>query len=402
MKVEVVSSTAVGRVLAPPSKSIAHRYIICAALSECVSTIQNVDLSKDILATIECASALGAEISVSGSTVTVRGTDFTLKNNELFCNESGSTLRFFVPLCLLTNQKITLKGSERLFARKLSVYEKICKEQNIEFLMGKNSLTLCGRLTSGEYIVKGNISSQFISGLLFSLPLLENDSVLKITNTFESRPYVDLTLMALKKFGIEIIEKNECEYLIKGNQKYSPCNAVTEGDYSNAAFFDALKYFGNDVTVDGLDTESLQGDKVYKQHFEALNNGFCEIDISDCPDLAPILMTFAAAKNGARFLGTRRLKIKESDRGVVMAEELSKFGADIKVSENEIIVNKTKLHAPNSMLYGHNDHRIVMSLAVLCCVFGGIIDGAEAVSKSFPRFFEVLESLGVKVKKNDT
>lgn len=402
MKVEVVSSTAVGRVLAPPSKSIAHRYIICAALSECVSTIQNVDLSKDILATIECASALGAEISVSGSTVTVRGTDFTLKNNELFCNESGSTLRFFVPLCLLTNQKITLKGSERLFARKLSVYEKICKEQNIEFLMGKNSLTLCGRLTSGEYIVKGNISSQFISGLLFSLPLLENDSVLKITNTFESRPYVDLTLMALKKFGIEIKEKNECEYLIKGNQKYSPCNAVTEGDYSNAAFFDALKYFGNDVTVDGLDTESLQGDKVYKQHFEALNNGFCEIDISDCPDLAPILMTFAAAKNGARFFGTRRLKIKESDRGVVMAEELSKFGADIKVSENEIIVNKTKLHAPDSMLYGHNDHRIVMSLAVLCCVFGGIIDGAEAVSKSFPRFFEVLESLGVKVKKNDT
>ena len=181
---------------------------------------------------------------------------------------------------------------------------------------------------------------------------------------------------------------------IKGNQKYMADNHTIEGDYSNAAFIDAFNYFDNNIVINGLNNSSLQSDKVYKEYFNALNNKYCEIDIANCIDLGPILITFAALKNGARFINTKRLKIKESDRGTVIAKELTKLGADIEIFDNEIIVNKKELHKPDTTLYSHNDHRIAMSLSLLSTMYDIEIDDSECVSKSYPNYFDDLKKLG--------
>ena len=188
---------------------------------------------------------------------------------------------------------------------------------------------------------------------------------------------------------------NEKVIYIKGSQKYIPADITVEGDYSNAAFIDAFNCTGSSITLSGLDENSLQGDRIYKKYFDEILSARAELDVSDCPDLAPVLMTLAAINNGARLTGTARLRMKESDRGEAMKAELSKFGADITVNENEIIINKTALHESKELLSGHNDHRIVMSLTVMCALFGGEIEGAQAVKKSYPDFFEQLKKVGL-------
>lgn len=397
MIVTIKPGKAYGCVKAPPSKSMAHRYLICSALSQKISEIKGVGTSKDIEATIGCLKSLGAEIEVVGDTVKIGGIDFEkdVSSDSLFCNESGSTLRFLIPICLLFGQKLSLYGSERLMERSLSVYADICKSQGIEFLQTNNCVTLNGRLSAGKYSVRGDVSSQFISGLMFALPLLPNDSIIDINGGLESGSYLGLTVKALADFGVRVSRKDEHTIYIKGNQTYKPRKSTVEGDYSNAAFFEALNTIGGNVAVSGLSDESIQGDRVYKELFDSLMRGYPEIDISDCPDLGPILMAVAAAHNGAVFTGTHRLKIKESDRGNAMAEELAKFGCNVVVEDNRITVNKCELQAPNVPVLGHNDHRIVMSLAVLCTLTGGTIHGAEAVEKSFPDFFEQLSTLGI-------
>ena len=214
----------------------------------------------------------------------------------------------------------------------------------------------------------------------------------------ESKSYIDLTLDILKKYGIEIVNNDYTEFIIKGNQTYKKRELWVEGDYSNAAFFEAFNLIGGNVAISNLSKTSAQGDRVYKQMMTEIQNGSPTLDISDCPDLAPVLITCAALKNGAKFKGTHRLKIKESDRGAAMAEELLKFGLKIDVRENEIIVPKGELHLPTMPLSGHKDHRIVMALSILASVYGGEIYGAEAVSKSYPDFFKVIGTLGTEVK----
>ena len=317
------------------------------------------------------------------------------------CRESGSTLRFFIPIMLLCSGEGSLTGSEYLFKRPLGVYEEICKNQGITFNLCGNTLTLNGKLKSGSFHIKGNISSQFISGLLFCLPLLENDSYINITEPVESRSYINMTIDALNKFGVEVTWQNENTLFIRGNQSYKPNDLSVEGDYSNAAFLDAFNLIGGNVDVLGLDEASLQGDKVYKLLFDKLKDGIPTIDINDCPDLAPILITLAAMLNGAKFTGTKRLEIKESNRGKAIATELSKFGADIKVFDNEIIVSKSELHRPENLLYGHNDHRIVMSLSIISSCFGGKISGYSAVKKSYPDFFETIKNLKVDIQQGE-
>lgn len=402
MKAQIKKSKAHGTVKAPTSKSMAHRLLICAALSKGKSVISGVTFSQDILATIECLEKLGAKFETAGDVVTVFGTENPImQTSEVFdCRESGSTLRFLIPLLLLSDKPQTLCGKGRLMSRSLEVYEDICKKNGLVF-ENDGQIHLCGKLKSGFYAVRGDISSQFITGLLFALCLCEGESRVQIIPPFESASYINMTLSALEKFGVEVFVEDELTLVIGGNQRYFPQCLEVEGDYSGAAFLDALGSVGGDVTVTGLDSESLQGDRIYKKYFTLLSYGSPNLDVSDCPDLAPILMTLACAQNGAKLKGTRRLKIKESDRGVVMARELRKFGADIEVLENEIIVHKAKLHCPNELLCGHNDHRIVMSLAVLCCLYGGTIDDAQAVSKSFPDFFETLKKLSVEVEIND-
>lgn len=399
MTVRIHKGKAKGRVLAPPSKSMAHRYLICAALSG-GSKVCGLSFSKDIEATLGCLKALGADIETYGNSVKIGGLNVNNEvKTELFCNESGSTLRFLIPICLLFGKKITLTGTERLFSRSLEIYEKLCFEQGIEFKKTKNSITVCGKLSSGKYKVRGDISSQFISGLMFALPLLSGDSEIEIEGNLESASYLDLTIKALADFGVVIRKSEKNTFYIRGSQSYKAKEITVEGDYSNAAFFEAMNILGSEIKIEGLCDKSAQGDRVYKDIFPLLRRATPEIDISDCPDLGPVLMTTAAALNGAVFTGTRRLKIKESDRGAAMQSELLKLGCNVLIEENSITVCKADLYSPTEPIFGHNDHRIVMAMAVLLTLLGGEIEGAEAVSKSFPDFFEILNSLGIEVEK---
>ncbi len=400
MTVRIEKCSPSGKVFAPPSKSISHRALICAALSG-GGKVTNVAWSKDIEATLSCLVGLGAEVEKNDDSVTFFGFDpyKAPKSNEIFCNESGSTLRFLIPLCLLSGSGVTLSGSEGLFSRPLSVYEELFAEKGIYFSRTKRSITVKGKLQCGNYKVAGNISSQFISGLLFALPLLDGDSKIEITSKLESASYIDLTLSVLADFGIDIKREGNILF-IKGNQTYKSTTYEVEGDCSNAAFLDAFNLIGGNVTVEGLNEKTIQGDRVYKDFFEALKNGQKSFDLSDCPDLAPIMFALSAIMGGGvTFHGTSRLKMKESDRGRAMSEELSKFGVETVIEENSFTVKEGILKSPTKTLDSHNDHRIVMALSVLCAKTGGYIDGAEAVEKSYPDFFEQIEKIGADIRK---
>lgn len=402
MNVIITPSKAIGVVNAPPSKSMAHRALICGALSK-KSLIKNVAFSKDIEATLNCLQHLGAEVKTDETSVEIGG--LNIENIPdgavLNCNESGSTLRFLLPLCMACGKEVAFKGSTRLFERPLTIYEDLAKTNGITFIKGEDFVHVCGKISSGDFTVKGNISSQFITGLLFCLPLLSGNSKIVITEKFESASYVDLTLSALENFGIEII-KDKNVFIIKGRQEFSACDYVVEGDCSNAAFLEAFNFLGGKVKINGLTQNTLQGDKVYKDIFTALKKGEKEFDLSNCPDLAPIVFAMSAVFGGAVFTGTSRLKIKESDRANAMKSELKKFGINVEVFENEVVVNNSTLKKPSEILYGHNDHRIVMALTVLCSITGGTITDAQAVEKSYPNFFEDLKKFKIGIAFDET
>ena len=397
MKAIFEPCTLQGKINAPPSKSMAHRYLIGAALSKKKCVLSGVDYSEDILATIDCLKALGAEIQTENDVVTVNAEGF-LKNTEalLSCRESGSTLRFFIPLCLCRGEEITLEGSARLFERPLDVYEKLCFDYGFQFRKNEASVTVCGSLKSGEYEIDGSISSQFITGLIFALIYLGENSAIRIIPPFESRSYINLTISALKSFGADVEFTDDYTIAIRKARLHSFLGKV-EGDYSNAAFLDAFNYIGSDVEIGNLKSESLQGDKVYKEYFDEIAKGTPTLDISDCPALGPVLIALASLKNGAVLTGTDRLKIKESDRGMVMHEELKKLGGGLVFGENSITVPKQNINKACA-LDGHNDHRIVMALSLILSKLGGEINGAEAVRKSYPHFFEDIRLLGAEVK----
>ncbi len=395
MNLEIIPSFPTGKITAPPSKSYAHRALICAGLANGKSQISNISFSEDIKATLNCLSALGAKIEIKGSTAEITGIkDCSFENTVLNCNESGSTLRFFIPICLLSESEITLNGTRKLISRPLSVYEDIAKKQGLLFNKSEEFVNVKGSLRSGEFSVKGNISSQFISGLLFALPLLENDSEINIIPPFESKPYVDMTVSILKEFGIAV-DYSGLNIKIKGNQSYQPQNTVVEGDWSNAAFLYAFSECGADLKVLGVNRNSSQGDKICLEYFDALKKGKPTLDLTDCPDLAPIMFAFAGLYNGATFTGTDRLRFKESDRISCMQSELSKFGIRLTTGDNSVTIDSSGFHVPIDCVLGHNDHRIVMANAFLLCKTGGKIQGFEAVKKSFPDFFDVISKAGV-------
>ena len=404
MRVTIQPGRAVGTVAAPPSKSMAHRLLICAALSEGVSHIRGISINEDICATLDCLGALGAECTLQEDTATVKGINiFTVRSaGKLCCRESGSTLRFLIPPALLSSTDITFTGAESLFSRPLSVYENLSHTNGFSFEKDGCSLKVSGHLKPAIFSVPGDVSSQFISGLLFALPLLDGDSAILISPPLESRPYIDLTLQALRSFGICAQWVDECTLHIPGNQRYRATDISVEGDWSGAAFFAALNAFGGDTQITGLNPDSLQGDKICQQHLKALQEGCPEIDLSQCPDLGPILFAVAAAKNGARFTGIHRLRLKESDRITAMAQEFSAFGAEVTVSENAVVINAKAFHKPDRILCGHNDHRIVMALSILLTLTGGQITDAQAVRKSFPDFFDRLADLGITLQQEES
>ena len=400
MNITIKKGTASGVVSIPSSKSVAHRLLINAALTDGETIINGLSLNEDIGATIDCLKTLGAKIDYSHGRCTVHGTNGRRESlRRLHCRESGSTLRFMIPLCL-DSVKTELYGSPRLIERPHSVYGEICEKNGFLWQSDGEKITVCGGLKSGEYEVPGNISSQFITGLMLALPTLEGDSVIRLTTEPESLSYIDMTVASLAAFGIVIEKRSEREWFIKGSQsRRGPGIINVEADESGAAFFGALNYIGGDVKLDNLNNNSCQGDRVWRLFFPMLESGRPEISIKDCPDLGPILMSLAACLNGVTLRDTARLKIKESDRGGAMAEELEKLGVKVTVEENTITVDPSGIHAPNEALDGHNDHRIVMSLAIMLTQFGGKINGAQAVSKSMPQFFTMLNSLGIETEE---
>lgn len=407
MIVKFQPSRAEGTVSAPRSKSMAHRLLIASALCEGENVIKAVPAAEDVLATIDCIRELGADCTVSNGTASIKGIAGRTFNSEASklpvfrCRESASTLRLLIPVALAVCGGAVFECSGSLVGRTLSEYENISREKG--FVLEHDTkcggsvsgITVKGSLEPGDYTLQGNISSQFISGLLFALPLLNGDSRILIKEEPASYSYAEMTISVLQQFGIRVIKESRNIINIPGNQQYVPFSTEVEGDYSGAAFLEALNLFKGKVNVEGLSPDSLQGDMIFRHYFNKLRRGNALLNLEDCPDLAPILFAVASALHGAVFEGTKRLSLKESDRTATMAAELKKLGARINIYDDMVIIRPAALHPAESMLNGHNDHRVVMALSVLLAVFGGAIDGAEAVEKSFPDFFEKLTSLGV-------
>ena len=420
MQVHIRPAPLGGTVPAPPSKSLAHRAILCAALSGGKSRISHLEYSQDVEATLAAAAQLGCKIEREPGAVTITpSSGFATVIHPVDCGESGSTLRFLIPVFALTGQKIRFTGRGRLLQRPQQVYADLLPAHGTRFAQDEAGITVFGAPMPGAYALPGDVSSQFISGLLFALPLLEKPSTITIAPPFESRSYVELTRAAQSRFGVHSQWQGENRLYIPGGQHYAPCDLAVEGDYSNAAFPAVLGAARGGITLTGLSPDSRQGDAVI---FDILarcgaklrRSGdtvtlekapLCaaEIDLADCPDLGPVLMALGALCSGATVIrNAGRLRLKESDRIAAMQAELAKFGAAVQADGGTITVTGGGLHAPASPLDSHNDHRIAMSLAVLALAAGFPADiaGAEAVRKSWPGFWDMLKTLGAEVECN--
>ncbi len=392
-----------GRITVPPSKSAAHRLLICAALAKDKSLVKNVALSQDISATISAMRALGSTISECDNGFVCSSNEYNIKNEPTLidCSESGSTLRFLIPIALAFGGSFRFTGRGRLLSRPLDAYYKICDEKGIKYEKREDEILFSGKLTSGEYSLEGNVSSQYISGLLFALPLLSGDSTIKITTPLESAGYIDMTLSALVDFGIKVENRNYQEFFISGGQSYKSHDCTVEGDYSQAAFYLVANALGSDVTLDGLNSASVQGDKEIISIIKKMGSPLSaiDIDVSQIPDLVPILAVLATQADGTtRLYNAARLRIKESDRLASTTRELKKLGADITELSDELIIRgKTKL--TGGVCDAHNDHRIAMMLAIAATVAQSevTINGSDCVKKSYGNFWQDYSALGGKI-----
>lgn len=422
--VTILPGVARGRAVIPPSKSVAHRALICAALAPrgSVSHLTNMPFNEDIGATLDCLRALGVHMDeareAGGDTrrVTVYGCggEWTKTDAPLSCRESGSTLRFMLPLCLLSDAHRTLLGSDKLMSRPLDDYYSL--------FAGRKWVKVAGGLRIGggtvlqgqTFSLSGKSSSQFVTGLLFVLPLMAGDSTITFPAPPESRSYIDMTIAVLARFGVRAEWVDDTHLSVPGGQTYRAADMAIDGDASGAAFFWALDAMSeqNDVEVVCHVSEDIpQGDAdcpALLFELKAATPGNVPIiSLADCPDLGPVLFSAAVALGGATFTHTDRLRLKESDRVAAMVEELEKFGADCTVTDGldggtvTILLPLDGMRAPAEILHGHNDHRIVMSLSVLAACLDGTtpvtIDDAHAVAKSFPDFFSRLRGLGIEV-----
>ncbi|WP_446897796.1 3-phosphoshikimate 1-carboxyvinyltransferase [Clostridium sp. LBM24168] len=421
METVVINSKKLGgTVTVPSSKSFCHRSIICASLARGKSEVNNICFSKDIIATIGAMKALGTKIERNKDSAVIYGTGgLSLKSDTIFCGESGSTLRFIIPLAASMDQRIILTGQGKLVERPLDIYYKIFKEQNIYYKNsnGKLPLEINGSLKPGSYKIQGDISSQFITGLLFILPLLKGNSEIELTTNLESRPYIDMTLKVLKKFGINIENMDYKKFIIPGNQSYKSGNYIVEGDFSQAAFLLAIGVLGNGVVCEGLDISSSQGDKVILDFLKRMgaiievNDGNIiskaseirgiTVDASQCPDLVPSLAALASVSSGTtRIVNAGRLRIKESDRLAAISSQLNKIGADVEEKPDGLVI-KGRQMLQGGEVRSFNDHRIAMALAQISsrCKNNLIIHGSDCVSKSYPGFWDDFRILGGNIER---
>lgn len=418
MNVIITPNQLSGDVVIPPSKSLSHRAIIAASLALGNSVISNVLLSKDIIATINSMRACGATIDIDGDKLYIKGSKVIRKENIIDANESGSTIRFMIPIALVASEPITFIGRNNLVNRPLDPYLEIFERDGIKYKRNEKYLPLevSGSLKPGVYPIRGDISSQFITGLLYALPMLNGDSIIEITTKLESKGYIDLTLDILNKFGIKIVNDNYEKFYIKGNQSFKPCDYEIEGDFSQSAFFLVADMLGADINLKAMNLASHQGDKKILNDIkdfggEIYSNGDvikannknlkgATIDFSQSPDLGPALTVLASVSPGvSNFINASRLRIKECDRITCMKQELEKMGAHIEeLPDGMIITGVEKLNG--AIVDSHNDHRVAMSLAMasLVCDSEITILNCECVSKSFPSFWNVFESLGGKIR----
>lgn len=399
MDITIMPSKLSGKLSIPASKSCAHRALICAALADGKSVISGVSMSKDIEATIGSMTALGAEFEVNGSEITVYGITSPSEKAVIDCCESGSTLRFVIPIAAALGTEAEFIGRGRLPKRPINIFIRELGCKGVNFLTDTMPYKTAGKLCGGTYSIEGDVSSQFVTGLLFALPLLEEDSEIVLTSHLESRPYVDITVDMLRKYGIAV-EEGESFYRIKGGQKYTPHDEKIEGDYSQAAFFYVANAIGSDVELENLNAESVQGDKrildIISQTCSDGSIGSFRADCSDIPDLVPILAVLAAFGSGESVIyNAQRLRIKESDRLETTAAMLNNLGGDVEVTADGLIIRPTgRMHGGTVESFG--DHRIVMAAAVAATAVDGevVIRGAEAVEKSYPDFINDYKMLG--------
>ncbi len=420
--IEITPKLLTGSLEIPPSKSVSHRAIISAGLAKGKSVISNVLMSQDMIATCDAMVALGASISYQEElngrfTLTILGCDpLALKSETIQCNESGSTLRFIIPIVLLQPKRAVITGKGRLVTRPMKPFYDIFAEKGIyhEHLQAGQDLPLAveGALTPGTYRIDGGVSSQFITGLLFALPLLDGDSVIELTSTLESKPYIDITLDVLKSFGIAIINDNDQRFVIKGNQIYSPCNYRVEGDFSQGAFWLVAGTIGQRMACHDLNVASQQGDKVIVDILKEMGGDISigadklivnkaetlgtVIDVSQCPDLVPILGVIASLSRGATtIINGERLRFKESDRLMATADVLNKLGGKVEETADGLVIQGIDRFT-GGQVTSHNDHRIAMAVAIASSRATGkiILDGAEAVNKSYPHFWEDFTKMG--------
>lgn len=420
-----------GTVLVPPSKSMAHRAIIAAALADGESVVHNIQLSDDIKATLSAIEALGATVQTKEAgdrlVVTIQGIDLSkeVETREIDAIESGSTLRFMIPISTLVKGETIFRGQGQLGVRPLDTYREIYDEQGLTFdLVSQLPLELhtAGQLSSGLYQMVGNVSSQFITGMLYTLPLLDGDSKIEITTPLESIGYIDLTLDVLSQFGIEInYDAEENVFYIPGNQHYRAREYTVEGDYSQAAFFLAAGAIGNDVTLTGLLSDSDQGDRAMVDILENMGcvisdengeirvdgsnlHGDLTIDGAQIPDIIPILSTVCALAPGKTVIeNLERLKIKESDRLEATRKELASIGANNEVVGDSLHIEGVKEFKGDVSTWSHKDHRIAMMLGIAstACQEPIVVTDAECVNKSYPTFWQDFTKLGGQIDERN-
>ncbi len=413
MNITVTPSELSGAVTPPPSKSQAHRLLIAAALAHGESVITNVAFSQDIEATIRCLEELGAGFAVKGSTVTVRGMGANAMSPlrrmaypHLDCGESGSTLRFLIPIALAVRGGGIFTGRGRLMERPLKPYFDLFDEKGIFYEQKDGVLTVSGMLTPGEYRLPGDVSSQFFTGLLFALPLLNGPSAIVPTPPLESEGYIQMTLQAMAQFGVELPVTLSLppQYHPQGNQTYQAADVAVEGDWSQGGFWYAAMYLSDmHVDVRGLNYHSTQGDRVMADYFDQFFMFQESFDVSGCPDLAPPLAVMAALRGmgPTRLANAARLRMKESDRLTSITAVLSALGADIQEGPDSLTIQGKERLAGGVKVDSFNDHRIAMMAAIAAtrCEKPVTITGAQCVAKSYPNFWEELERLGGKIQR---